>query len=256
MLEGSWDDDAQTWDAEKNIAYDPTKIQTVDFRGEFHRLRATQQTHPSPQRVPVLFQAGSSKAGVKLASEHAEGVFCGSLAPQRSKAYISEIREAVAATKRDPAAIKAFPGLTTFIGRTLEEAQAKYDFAASLAIPEAGLAKFSGYTGIDMSKYPMDEPFDFATAPASDANAIRGILLGFSAGDGNPGDWTPRKLGTKMSLGSMYPSIIGTPEMVADELEKWMDLTDADGFSLFGTYWEERKEGASRLTFEHSCHIP
>jgi alkanesulfonate monooxygenase SsuD/methylene tetrahydromethanopterin reductase-like flavin-dependent oxidoreductase (luciferase family) len=31
------------------------------------------QTHPSPQRTPVLFQAGTSKSGRAFASKHAEG---------------------------------------------------------------------------------------------------------------------------------------------------------------------------------------
>ncbi len=30
----------------------------------------------------------------------------------------------------------------------------------------------------------------------------------------------------------MFPKIIGSPQTVADELERWMDETDCDGFNL------------------------
>jgi alkanesulfonate monooxygenase SsuD/methylene tetrahydromethanopterin reductase-like flavin-dependent oxidoreductase (luciferase family) len=214
------------------VAYEPSRIKKIEFEGQFHRLSATQQTHPSPQRVPVLFQAGSSKSGIALAGSHAEGIFCGSLIPGRTASYMKDVRAAAAAAGRDPATVKSFAGLSTFIAPTLEEAQAKYERAAKLASPEAGLAKFGGYTNIDLSQYPLDEPFEIKEGASG--NAIKGIIEMFKAGDGSNEAWTPRKLGTKMSLGSLYPIAIGTPEMVADFMEKWIAEADIDGFNLYG----------------------
>lgn len=150
----------------------------------YHKLFATQQTQPSPQRVPALFQAGSSKPGINLAGQNAEGIFCGSLTPSRTKIYIQDVRAAARAAGREDNSVKVFPGMSTFIGRILEEAQMKYDLARSFASAEAGLAKLSGYTGIDLSKYPIDEPFDLG-GEGSGGNAIHGFLQAFSAGDGD-----------------------------------------------------------------------
>lgn len=41
--------------------------------GKYFKMKGRYQTHPSPQRTPVLFQAGTSKSGRAFASKHAEG---------------------------------------------------------------------------------------------------------------------------------------------------------------------------------------
>ncbi len=136
------------------------------------------------------------------------------------------------AAGRDPKTVKIFPGLSIFVAPTLEEAQAKYDYIESLTTPEAGLAKFSGYSNIDMSKYPLDEPFELKDTQSD--NVIQGIINSFKTGDGSGEAWTPRKLGKKMAMGSQAPTVIGTPAMVVDFMEKWIEDTDCDGFSLHG----------------------
>ena len=239
------------------MAYDPTRIKKIEFEGKYYKLSASHETHPSPQRVPVLFQAGLSKAGVSLAGANAEGLFCGSMVPSSTAAYVKSIRAAAAAAGRDPKSVKAFAGLSTFIAPTLEEAQAMYDAAAKNVTPESGLALFSSYTNIDMSKYAMDEPFNFEGDPTQ--VSIHGYIKNFQAGDGQTKVWTPRMLGSKMALGSLFPTAIGTPSMVADFIQKWVEETDVDGFNL---YCESKATlSLSRLylvlTYSHpDCELP
>jgi alkanesulfonate monooxygenase SsuD/methylene tetrahydromethanopterin reductase-like flavin-dependent oxidoreductase (luciferase family) len=88
--ESTWADDAVVWDREKRIAFDPEKVRKLEHKGMFVALSlhcylsngdvgkyfktsGRFQTHPSPQRTPVLFQAGTSKSGRAFASKHAEG---------------------------------------------------------------------------------------------------------------------------------------------------------------------------------------
>ena len=151
--------------------------------------------------------------------------------PSHTAKYVKSIRDTAVAAGRDPYDVKAFAGVSTFIGKTLEEAQAKYADAEKNVSPVAGLAKFGGYTNMDLSKYPLDEPFEFTGGNAD--NAIHGIITSFKAGDGSTEPWTPRKLGSKISLGGLYPVFIGTPEMVADSMEKWVEETDIDGFNMY-----------------------
>jgi alkanesulfonate monooxygenase SsuD/methylene tetrahydromethanopterin reductase-like flavin-dependent oxidoreductase (luciferase family) len=93
------------------MAYDQSKIKKNEFDGKFHKLSAAHQTHPSPQRVLVMFQAGSSKAGIAFAGGHAEGVFSGSLIPSHTAKHVKEIRTAAKESSRDPKFVKAFPGI-------------------------------------------------------------------------------------------------------------------------------------------------
>jgi alkanesulfonate monooxygenase SsuD/methylene tetrahydromethanopterin reductase-like flavin-dependent oxidoreductase (luciferase family) len=72
----SWEDGAQIWDLGTG-AYDPNKIHKITFNGKYHSTSAYQQTHSSPQRILVSFQAGSSKAGKAFGANHAEALFIG-----------------------------------------------------------------------------------------------------------------------------------------------------------------------------------
>ena len=156
------------------------------------------QTHPSPQRTPVIFQAGASKSGIEFAGKHAEALYCGSLLPPSTAKYVKSVRAEAAKNGRDPKSIKFFAGISPIIGRTLEEAHAKYDACRAKIDIIGGLAKFSGYTNIDMSIYPLDEPFEFKGGAAD--NTIQGIVNNFKEGDFENKPWTPRRLGEKMAV--------------------------------------------------------
>lgn len=121
-----------------------------------------------------------------------------------------------------------------YLGKTLEEAQAKFVKAHSLKSVNSGLIKFSGYTGVDLSKYPIDEPFNFE-GKAKD-NTITGVINNLKTATSNDEVWTPRKLGELMALGGTTPSPVGTAEMVADVFEEWFRETDIDGFNIVCKY--------------------
>lgn len=150
------------------------------------------------------------------------------------KAYTQKIRAAALAHDRDPSTIKIFAGIMPYLGKTLEEAQAKYDRAHALKSVNSGLIKFSGYTGIDLSQYPIDEPFTFEGKPAD--NTITGVINNLKTATDNDGEWTPRRLGELMALGGTTPAPVGTAEMVADVFVEWFRETDIDGFNIVCEY--------------------
>lgn len=150
------------------------------------------------------------------------------------KAYTQKIRAAAVAHNRDPSTIKIFAGIMPYLGKTLEEAQAKYDRAHALKSVNSGLIKFSGYTGIDLSQYPIDEPFTFEGKPAD--NTITGVINNLKTATDSDGVWTPRRLGELMALGGTTPAPVGTAEMVADVFEKFFRETDIDGFNIVCEY--------------------
>ncbi|RDW65501.1 hypothetical protein BP5796_10193 [Coleophoma crateriformis] len=233
LWQGSWADDAVRFDKDKKTAYEPSRIKKIEHEGEYLKMSARHQMHPSPQRTPVIFQAGTSKAGQAFAAKHAEAVYIGGLEPNQAAYQIKAAREMAASMGRDPTAIKFFAAITPFIGRTLEEAQAKFAEAEKYADIIGGLGQFSGYTGIDMSKYPMDEEFKLDSSIPTE-NAVQAFLGNFtdSVKFGVKVPWTPRRLGMKIALGGFHPSPVGTPEMVADEMERWVDEADVDGFNI------------------------
>ncbi len=44
--------------------------------------------------------------------------------------------------------------------------------------------------------------------------------------------WTPRVIAEKAAFGGLGPCPVGTPDMVADELQRWIEEGDLDGFNV------------------------
>ncbi|RDW63904.1 dimethyl-sulfide monooxygenase-3 [Coleophoma crateriformis] len=227
LLEGSWEDGASIWSAEKG-AYDFSKVHKVNFDGLYHRTVSYGPMHPSPQRTPVLFQAGTSSAGSAFAAKHAEAIFCGGHKPSETKRIVDSIRAAAAANGRDPNHVKFFPQITPILGRTVEEAQAKYEKALANVDYAGGLAKMSGYLGVDFGQYPLDEPFVLDDSkPDSGIHAMITALQRYS-----DLPMTPRRIGQQMAFCGFAAMPVGTPEMVADVFEEWANEGDIDGFNI------------------------
>jgi alkanesulfonate monooxygenase SsuD/methylene tetrahydromethanopterin reductase-like flavin-dependent oxidoreductase (luciferase family) len=226
LWEGSWEDDAKKFDREAGIAYDPDKIHKITFKGKHHKTSAYGAAHPSPQRTPVIFQAGQSTAGKAFAAQNAEAIFVGGGKPSDTAPYVKEIRASAASHGRDPNHVKIFPQMTPILGRTLEEAQAKYEKYKANADWRGGIAKLSQYLNVDLSDYPVDEPFNVDSVGKSD-NAIHAIINTLKRYRDQV--VTPRILGEKMAFCGFGPMPVGTPEMVADVMEDWVNNGDIDG---------------------------
>ncbi|KFA62640.1 hypothetical protein S40285_08028 [Stachybotrys chlorohalonatus IBT 40285] len=231
LWESSWAPDSVVLDKTTGVAFDPEKIKKIEHKGKYFKMSGRNQVHPSPQRTPVLFQAGTSKAGSAFAAKHAEAIFLNTFNVGQAAKTVKEMRAAAAANGRDPTSIKFFPCFMPIIGKTREEAQAKHQKALDNADPVAGLAQFSGYTGIDLAPYPLDEPMDLSNM--SQAMAIQAVFKALAASE-EEGEqqWTPRRLGMRMALGGLHPCPVGTAEDVADVIQQWVEEADVDGFNI------------------------
>ncbi|KUJ08659.1 bacterial luciferase-like protein [Mollisia scopiformis] len=205
------------------------KFHRVTFLGNHHKTAAVGACHPSPQRTPVLFQAGQSTAGKAFAAANAEAVFVGGGKPSDTAPYVKELRAAAASHGRDPNHVKVFPQMTPILGRTVEEAQAKYEKYKAMADWEGGIANPSQYLYVDLSAYPVDEPFDVNSVGKSD-NAVHAIINTLKRYADQV--VTPRILGENMAFCGFGPMPVGTPEMVADVMEDWANNADIDGFNI------------------------
>jgi hypothetical protein len=115
----SWEDGAPTWQVELEMAYDPSKIHRIDYKGQHHQLFAY---GPAPQRTPVIFQAGASKSGIDFAGKHAEAIYTDYSIVPMLKEYVEQVRAAAVRHGRAPTDVKIFAAMCLILGRTLEEA--------------------------------------------------------------------------------------------------------------------------------------
>ncbi|KPM36368.1 Dimethyl-sulfide monooxygenase [Neonectria ditissima] len=231
LWEGSWADDALVEDKENEVYADYTKIRTIRHKGEHFNLEAPHILDPSPQRTPFLFQAGTSPTGIEFGAKHAEGIFVVGLTPNIIAPRVKAVRAKVAEFGRDPRSVKVFGSITPIIGKTKEEAEEKYQEALKYASEEGGLVYWCGNTNIDLSKFDPDTEVTEQDAGKSDAQ-VQSLVSNLSyRGDDVP-RWTPRNIGKAVALGASGPVPVGTASEIADEMERWIDVADIDGFNV------------------------
>lgn len=126
--------------------------------------------------------------------------------------------------------MKIFAILTPIVGRTTEEAQAKYQEALKYASAEGGLAFFSGNSGIDLSKFDLDEEIQPSDSTV-DAK-VHSLVASLKYHGKDVPKWTPRNIGKVISLGGNGPVPVGTAKEVVDIMEEWIDVADLDGFNV------------------------
>ncbi len=75
LWEGSWEEGSVLRDRESGIFADYKKVHPIQHEGKYFTVPGIHICEPSPQRTPVLYQAGASSRGQKFASQNAECVF-------------------------------------------------------------------------------------------------------------------------------------------------------------------------------------
>ncbi len=226
LWEKSWDDDAVVRDKASRVYTDPSKVHEIRHEGTYFRVPGIHLSEPSPQRTPLLYQAGTSPRGVQFAARHAECTFVSGPTKEVVKRNIAQLRAAVGTAGRDPRSLLVYAQALIVTGATEEEAQAKYEDYRRHIDVDAAIALLSGWTGVDFTRYAPD-----ATIEYIDSEAGRSALASFSKADPSR-TWTVRAAAEFIGLGGRGPVIVGTPEQVADALIAWQDETDADGFNL------------------------
>ena len=226
LWQQSWADDAVRADRAAGLYADPTRVRRILHHGEHYRVDAIHLSEPSPQRTPVLFQAGSSPKGRDFAARHAECVFVSGPSAVAIAPRVSGLRKAVAEVGRGGDALKIFSLMTLVLGATEAEARAKLADLREWASPEGGLVLMSGWTGVDFAGLDLDEEVRHV-----ENDAGRTAMDNITRAD--PGrTWTVREVAQHVALGGIGPVVAGTPAQVADVLEAWVADTDVDGFNL------------------------
>ena len=228
LLEGSWEDDAVVADKETGVFTDPAKVHRIEHHGEHFKTPGIGVVEPSPQRTPVIYQAGASTRGRAFAGKHAEAVFINPPTKELAAQSVKRIRQAASDAGRDPYSVRIFAMQTVVTGPSDAAAQAKYEDLTRYVDPEGSLVLMSGWLGIDLSQFDLDEPIGEV-----ESNAIQSAVETFKKASGREDEvWTVRQLAEWVGVGGFGPVIIGDGPSAAAQLAEWQDETDVDGFNL------------------------
>jgi alkanesulfonate monooxygenase len=225
LWEGSWDDDAVRRDRGARVYADPAKIHAVHHEGPFYRSEGYHLAEPSPQRTPVLFQAGASGRGQRFAARHAECVFISAPDKETARRTARSLRQEVVAAGRRAEDVKVLMGISIVAGDTEAQARDKLADYLRYASPEAGLAHFAAGSGVDFSRYGLDDEISYGTSNGIQSTTQVAKSRGL----------TKRQLLDQVALGGRYPLVVGDGAGIARELESWMEEGEVDGFNLTRT---------------------
>ncbi len=224
LWEGSWEEDALVVDREGGIYADPTKVHEIEHDGEFFTAHGLLTVPPSPQRTPVLFQAGTSPRGRDLAARYAEAVFLAAEVDMMAT-QIADIKARAERCGRSGGSIKFMPAGTFIVAETEADARALRERMIGFQTLEAAAAAYAFFTGIDLMSMDLDKPMADTNTEQGRTNVER-----FSGENGKPAATVRQILDEFRRNGVMGEPFIGTPEQVVDRAEAVIEITGADGF--------------------------
>ncbi|MFT4042992.1 MAG: NtaA/DmoA family FMN-dependent monooxygenase [Gordonia sp. (in: high G+C Gram-positive bacteria)] len=239
LWEGSWDEDALVQDKERGIHSDASKIHKINHVGERYQVEGPHFVSPSPQRTPVLFQAGASPAGQLFSARNAEGVYISSPNPAAAYALTSETRALATDNGRDPDDITFAQGLSFVIGDTHQDAIRRED-EIKRYLDLTGIALHAlGDAGIDAGSFPLDTPI----STLGEFKGVQGFQRWAAESSGN-NEPTIRDLAWVLEGANR---VVGTADTIADRLQEWREA-GVNGINVYhatvpGTF----REVAQRL---------
>ncbi|EPD2403252.1 LLM class flavin-dependent oxidoreductase [Acinetobacter baumannii] len=226
LWEGSWEEGSVLRDRESGIFVDHKKVHPIQHEGKYFTVPGIHICEPSPQRTPVLYQAGASSRGQKFASQNAECVFIAAPSKIATKKVVQGIRQKLVQEGRDPYSVKIYALLSIVTDETDAKAQAKFKEYQSYGSYDGALTLLSGWSGVDFSQYQPTDKVEYIQT-----NAIQSLLDSYVNADPER-VWTIEEIANWNSLGGNGPVLVGSAETVSDALQQWVEDTDVDGFNL------------------------
>jgi len=228
----SWGEGSLVIDKETGIYANMDRIHGADYQGYHFSVQGALNIPRSPQRYPVLVQAGSSEDGKEFAAQFAEVVFTVQHTMGEAIAFYQDVKSRMKKFHRSENEMKILPGFIPFVGDTEAEAKEKERELNELAVSEYGIQSLSDTLQTNMFAYPLDGPVPFEDLPS--VHEIKGQQARFQlyVDLARRENLTIRELIIRTAGGRGHFTFAGTPVQIADVMEKWLNNGAADGFNL------------------------
>ena len=232
VVKGLWDsfdDDAFVRDRESGIYFDPGKLHTLNHVGKHFRVKGPLNVERPPQGHPVIVQAGSSEAGKELAAATAEAIFTAWTSLAEARAFYRDVKGRLPRYGRRPDQLLVLPGISPVVGRTDEEARAKWAQLQGLIHPSVGLNALSPFWPIDeLRQWDLDGPPRWYPEPPKGVNSRAHVVVELARRE----KFTIRQLYEYLAGARGHWVVVGTPSTIADRMQEWFENEAADGFNV------------------------
>jgi alkanesulfonate monooxygenase len=229
VVTGLWDsfaDDAFVRDVESGLYFDPARMHVLNHKGKYLSVRGPLNIARPVQGWPVIVQAGASEDGKQLAAETAEAVFTGGGSLSDGQKLYADIKGRMDRLGRDRDHLKVLPGAFVVVGNSVEEAKEKRALLDSKVHYDSAIASLSVILGTDASGFDPDGQLpDIPETNASKSGRQR--LVDVAARDKLTVLQLAQRVGGYGGL-----SFVGTPAVIADQMEEWLTGYSCDGFNI------------------------
>lgn len=226
----SWEEDAFVRNKESGQFFAPEKLHVLNHQGDFFQVAGPLNIGRTPQGRPILFQAGASEDGKKLAAKHADAIFTHHETLAEAKAFYRDVKNQLEGQGREADSLHIFQGVSVIVGNDEADAEQQYQTTAALvSVPDALNYLGRYFEHHDFSQYPLDEPFPDIGDLGQ--NSFRSTTDEIKRNARERG-LTLRQVA--LEAASPRPRFSGSPEQVADGLQQWFEARAADGFIIQG----------------------
>ncbi len=213
-------------------------IHRIVYDGDHYRSRGYYGAPPTPQRTPLLFQAGTSPAGRAFAARHAECVFVQATTPSHTASAVADLhRRAGDAGRTTPLVTMA--GLTAIVAETSAEARALADEFDRMQTDDVVATLYAGNTGIDLRTLDPDRTLHQVLEAGGPIGQMGTSNIERFLGSAETPAPTVREILDELrGRGTRGFRLVGDPTEVADGVEELAASTGLDGFLIepvFGT---------------------
>jgi len=228
----SWEEDALVADREAGIWVDYDKLHFLNHKGKHFSVKGPLNVGRPPQGYPVIFQAGASESGIRVAGLTADVVFTAQQTQEEAIAFKAKIADAARNAGRDPDSIKVICGICPFVADSKEDARKTLSQLANMVDLAATQRLLLERTGYDMLQFPLDEPVPDLPLSPNGAQGHAKQLFALVKRE----NLTVRQLIEHTAVSSGHRLVLGTAAEVADDMESWFKAGAADGFMIMTPY--------------------
>jgi FMN-dependent oxidoreductase (nitrilotriacetate monooxygenase family) len=232
----SWRPDALVADAERPQFVRPGGIGAFRHQGRHFDIAGHFTTPQGPQGHPVIIQAGDSPEGREFAASDADVIFTRHSKLEEGRAFYKDVKDRLAKYGRRPEDLKILPAVTYVLGDTEEEAAERAaEIRRAQVGPQTAIAFVEAIWGRDLSVYDPEGPL-----PDIEPDLGEGVSRGRAQFRGDRAatvaQWRALAAARGYSIRELVIEVtgrqtfIGTPRVVADQIDEFVRTEAADGF--------------------------
>ncbi|HCX00774.1 LLM class flavin-dependent oxidoreductase [Pantoea piersonii] len=226
----SWEEGAFVRDKASGKFFDASKLHAIDHHGDFFQVAGPLNIQRTPQGRPIVFQAGASEDGKKLAARHADAIFTHQATLEEAQAFYRDVKRQLVDNGRQPEDLHIFQGVSVIVGDSAEDVEQQYQTTAALVSVQDALNYLGRFFDHhDFSQYPLDAPFPDIGDIGQ--NSFRSTTDEIKR-KAREHHHTLRQ--AALEAATPRPLFHGTPEQVADGLQHWFEHFAADGYIIQG----------------------